>query len=192
MKIIRTLFDAKIAPLVEKKVVLAIGVFDGVHSGHRFLLKQTMNFAEKMKAVAVVYTFWPHPSHFYAKDQKKMITDNGQKFEILATLGLPYAVEQCFDGKFAAVSYENFIEFLKKKFRFLAGICVGSDFRFGHKREGNVFFLQKLCETANVALLVVDEFCIDGERVSSSKIRALLDEHNFTVANRLLGSKIFR
>ncbi|MDR0715622.1 MAG: adenylyltransferase/cytidyltransferase family protein, partial [Puniceicoccales bacterium] len=115
MKIIKTLFDAEIVPLIEEKIVLATGVFDGVHSGHRFLLKQAMNFAEKLEAVAAVYTFWPHPSHFYEKDQKKMIMDNGQKFEILATLGLPYAVEQCFDGKFAAVSYKNFIKFLKKK-----------------------------------------------------------------------------
>ncbi|MDR0715621.1 MAG: hypothetical protein LBF25_02525, partial [Puniceicoccales bacterium] len=124
---------------------------------------------------------------FLRKGSKKMIMDNGQKFENLATLGLLYVVEQHFDEKFVAVSYKNFIQFLKKKFRFLAGICVGSDFRFGHKREGNVFSLQKLCEAEDIALLVVDEFCIDGERVSSSKIRALLDEHNFTAANRLLG-----
>ncbi|MDR3273772.1 MAG: FAD synthetase family protein [Puniceicoccales bacterium] len=192
MKIIRTSFDEKVAELAEERVVLAIGVFDGVHVGHRFLLKRAAKFADEVEAVVAVYTFWPYPTHFYAKNWKEAIMPSERKFEILAGLGVHYAIEQCFDEKFAAISHKKFIDFLRKKFQFLSGICVGSDFKFGHNRAGDVLSLQKFCGDGNIALRVADEFCASGERVSSSRIRALIEGRDFIAANRLLGGEIFR
>jgi riboflavin kinase/FMN adenylyltransferase len=178
--------------LAEERVVLAIGMFNGVHIGHRFLLKWTAKFANELGAAAAVYTFWPYPAHFYARNQKKIIMPSERKFEIFADLGAHYTIDQCFDEEFAAISHENFFDFLKKKFQFLSGICVLSGFRFGPNRAGDISSLRKFCSEGSIAFRVVDEFCVDGERVSSSKIRALIEEFDFVAANRLLDGEVFR
>jgi riboflavin kinase/FMN adenylyltransferase len=187
MKVIGTSFDEEIAYLAGEKIVLAIGVFDGVHAGHRFLLKRAMELAGELGAVATVYTFWPYPTRFHASNRKKMIVSRGRKFEILATLGIQCVVEQCFDEDFARILAEDFTNFLKKKFKSLVGICVGPDFKFGHERRGDVHSLRESCGANGIILCVADEFSLDGDRVSSSKIRALLGSQNFSAANRLLG-----
>jgi riboflavin kinase/FMN adenylyltransferase len=189
MKIIRTSFDEEIAELAGRKVVLAIGVFDGVHVGHRFLLKQAVQFASSLEAAMVAYTFWPYPTHFYAKNPKKIILSRGRKFEILAALGVQFAVEQCFDARFSKILCGDFVDFLRGKFHHLAGICVGSDFKFGHNRMGDAIFLQKLCDGSNILFKEVPEFCLNSERVSSSQIRDLLEKCNFSIANELLGNE---
>lgn len=187
MKIIGTSFDEKIEELAKKRVVLAIGVFDGVHIGHRFLLEQAAMLAGKLGAIAAVYTFWPYPAHFYGRARKKMITSRERKFEILATLGIQCAIEQCFDENFAKILPENFISFLEQKFDSLVGICVGSNFKFGHERAGDTIHLGRLCSAHHLALQIVEEFSMGGEPVSSSRIRDLLDGQDFASAGELLG-----
>ncbi|MDR2721091.1 MAG: FAD synthetase family protein [Puniceicoccales bacterium] len=188
MKIIETLFDEKIMELAERKVVLAIGVFDGVHIGHRFLLKQMVALADELEAVPVAYTFWPYPTHFHAKNRKKMIISRERKFEILDACGIQCVVEQCFEENFAKILPEDFISFLKRKFNSLIGICVGSNFKFGHERTGDVtHHLKELCDANNLVLHIIDEILMGGEPVSSSRIRTLLDGQDFAFASELLG-----
>jgi riboflavin kinase/FMN adenylyltransferase len=191
MDIIRTTSDVPVAELAGVRVVLAIGVFDGVHAGHRFLFADVLDFAASAHALVAAYTFWPYPSHFYAKNPKKIIVSPGCKFELLASLGVQYAVEQRFDAGFAALSPGGFVELLSEKFDSLVAVCVGTDFKFGNGRSGDVAKLMELCGEIGVAVRIVNEFCVDGERVSSSKIRALIERHDFSAANRLLGDEIF-
>jgi riboflavin kinase/FMN adenylyltransferase len=191
MKIIRTLSDIPVAELGGIGVILVIGVFDGIHAGHRFLFRRAFDLAVLEQASVVAYTFWPYPSHFYAKNQKKIILSPECKFNLLASLGVQYVVEQRFDADFATLSPENFIDLLGRKFDSLISVCVGIDFRFGHNRTGDVIKLGKLCSEIGVVLQVVDEFCMNGKRVSSSTIRTLIDRRNFAAANELLGDEIF-
>jgi riboflavin kinase/FMN adenylyltransferase len=114
-----------------------------------------------------------------------------RKYEILATLGIWCVVEQRFDAEFAALPCGKFVTFLKKKFDSLVGLCVGPDFRFGHGRLGEVAVLRDLCDESGAILRVVEEFCVGGKRVSSSKIRKLIAADDFHAANRLLGSELF-
>jgi riboflavin kinase/FMN adenylyltransferase len=191
MNVIRTSSDAPVVELAGMGVVLVIGVFDGVHSGHRFLFERALNFAAGERASVVAYTFWPYPAHFYAKNSKKIILSPEYKFNLIASLGVRYVVEQRFDADFAVLTPEDFVELLEKKFDTIVAVCIGANFKFGHDRLGDAAKLKDLCGKVGIETLIIDEFCMDGERVSSSKIRTLIDGCDFAAANRLLGDGIF-
>lgn len=186
---IRTTSTSLIEQLKQKNIVLCIGVFDGVHIGHRFLIENTKSLAFELSAECAVYTFWPYPRHVYDQAQKMMIYSLERKYEVLEKLGVKHIIEQSFDPNFSKLTSENFVRHLLAQVPLLRGICVGADFRFGHGREGTISTLASLCTHYGIIFKPVDNLLASGEIVSSTRIRHLISIQNLSSAKSLLGEK---
>lgn len=191
MTLIHTSDDNVIPELIDRKIILAIGVFDGVHVGHRCLIKRAQKLARKFSAECVIYTFWPYPIHNYDNEEKKIIYSREHKYKVLSDLGIKYIVEQSFDAQFSTISADKFVPLLKRKFPYLFGICVGTDFKFGYARTGDIKSLKAKCCNLNISCECVEQCHIDGQRVSSTRIRELVEIYKLKEADKLLGVKFF-
>jgi riboflavin kinase/FMN adenylyltransferase len=155
---------------------VAVGEFDGVHRGHR----------EVMRGADTVLTFEPHPGAVVAPDSApKLLTSLAVKADLIAGLGVDELVVIPFDGAFAKRSPEDFIDGVLAGQLGAEQVSVGENFRFGHRARGDVALLraQDAFRTR-----VVDLVEIDGESISSTHIRGLLEAGDVERANVLLGS----
>jgi riboflavin kinase/FMN adenylyltransferase len=171
-----------------KKVCLAIGFFDGVHLGHQQIIRQTISDARQHDAVAVVLTFDRHPNSIVAPDRvPPLIYSLPQKLRAIGSLGAEALLLIQFDKKFREQTGEEFIRNLAREFGKIHSICVGADFVFGHKRSGNVALLKKLGAELNFLVHGLAAVSLDGEIVSSTRIRETIRTGNFDAASQMLG-----
>jgi riboflavin kinase / FMN adenylyltransferase len=185
MKVIQQL-NQQNAP--ERKVCLAIGVFDGVHLGHQQIIRQTINDARQHEAVALVVTFDKHPSTIVAPDRvPALIYSPAQKIRAIAAIGADALLEIPFDRPFSQQSGETFIRSLAKELGRIHSICVGADFVFGHQRSGNVSLLQRLGTELQFQVHGLAAIALDGQVVSSTRIREAIRAGNFDAASQMLG-----
>ncbi|HKH18885.1 MAG TPA: bifunctional riboflavin kinase/FAD synthetase [Solirubrobacteraceae bacterium] len=155
---------------------VAVGEFDGVHLGHR----------EVMRGADTVLTFEPHPQTVVSPDTApKLITSLEAKADLIAGLGVRELVVIPFDGAFASRSPQDFIDHVLVEQLGAERISVGENFRFGHRAKGDVALLraQDAFETRAVELVE-----LDGEIVSSTHIRGLIEGGVMDRANACLGS----
>jgi riboflavin kinase/FMN adenylyltransferase len=125
--------------LPSRPLHVAIGIFDGVHLGHRIVVESAVQSARICGGVSVVLTFSPHPSVLFRPDNPtRMILDLPAKLARLGALGVDAVVVQRFTREFAAVAAGDFVPLLKRHLPGLAGIYVGENFRFGKGRAGDV------------------------------------------------------
>ncbi len=167
------LSDVRPRPLHPRRV--AVGTFDGVHLGHR----------EVIRGADTVLTFEPHPTTVVRPGAApKLLTDPARKAQLIASLGVEELVVIEFDGAFAARSAQEFVDEVLVGALGATHVSVGENFRFGHKAQGDAELLQAddRFETRVVQLLE-----IDGEVVSSSHIRGLVLGGAIEYAGRLLG-----
>jgi riboflavin kinase/FMN adenylyltransferase len=169
---------------IDRPVVLAIGAFDGIHIGHQAVILAAKNEAQRFGGVAVVYSFWPHPSIILNRP-KKLILTREQKIERLKILAVDYFIEQCFSEAFSVIRAKDFVPLLQKKFHQLAGICVGENFKFGRGCEGDSWLLKDLFCDLNIRIQA--SVFLENQRVSSSHIRECLNGGHIDRANRMLG-----
>ncbi|MGE4372059.1 MAG: FAD synthetase [Xanthobacter sp.] len=159
--------------------VVTIGAFDGVHLAHQKLIAQAVAAARKLGVPAVVHTFAPAPRHFFGTAEPLMA--DGEKVRRLAALGADHVVVARFDDAYRRRPAAAFIADLER-----LGACevwVGSDFRFGAQGAGNVAELAR-----HVRVQVLEEVqCPAGERISSTRIRALRREGRCHEADHLQG-----
>ncbi len=171
-----------------RKVCLAIGVFDGVHLGHQQIIRQTIADARLHDAVALVITFDRHPNSVVAPDRvPPLIYSPSQKLRAIESLGADALLEIHFDRSFSEKSGETFIAELARDFGGIHSICVGADFVFGCKRSGNVDLLKKLGATLNFHVHGLAAVSLDGQVVSSTRIRETIRTGNFDAASQMLG-----
>jgi riboflavin kinase/FMN adenylyltransferase len=171
-----------------RKVCLAIGVFDGVHLGHQQIIRQTIADAHQHNAVAVVVTFDRHPNAVVAPDRvPPQIFSRSQKIRAIESLGADALLEIHFDKAFSEQTGETFIRGLAAGLGKIHSICVGADFVFGHKRSGNVSLLKKLGDEMNFQVHGLAAVALDGQVVSSTRIREQIREGNFDAASQMLG-----
>ncbi len=169
-------------------VHLAIGMFDGVHRGHRLVVESAIRSAAKSGGLAGVLTFWPHPSHLFKPDNPvPMILNSRMKLAELDKLRIDFVIEESFTTKFASIESHEFVAMLKSKIPGLASIHTGENWRFGKGRQGDVNLLVKLAIQAGIFAESLECLFIDGERVSSTRIRNALRAGRIEEANRLLG-----
>jgi riboflavin kinase / FMN adenylyltransferase len=169
-------------------VHLAIGVFDGLHLGHQEVIRQARVAAEQDGGTAVVVTFDPHPIRVLRPTESpRLLTSTRHKEIILLRLGIRHLLEIPFDAAFAAQTAESFVERLQAACQQLASISVGADWAFGKARQGNVQMLQALGEKHRFTVNGVPRVCIDGEAISSTRIRAAVEAGDFAQARQLLG-----
>lgn len=171
-----------------RRVCVAVGVFDGVHLGHQQVLRQTLADAQQCEGIPVAITFDRHPACVIAPAHApRMIYPLDKKMETIEALGFRHAYVIPFDEAFSRRTGEEFITSLVDGFRKLASICVGSAFTFGHRRSGNVALLQKLGIENDFQVHGLAAVSLDGEAVSSTRIRSAIAGGELDAAGQMLG-----
>jgi riboflavin kinase/FMN adenylyltransferase len=180
--------DVQGGPLCPQGSVVCIGAFDGLHLGHRALVRHAAGRARALGLPLAALSFEPLPREFFAGDAPppRLLLPRA-KFEGLRALGADVAGLLRFDARFASMSAEAFVrEVLAHRLQ-AREVWVGPGFRFGHRRAGDLSALQGLgAELGFVAGEIAPEL-LDGERVSSTRVRAALQAGDFALAARLLG-----
>ena len=168
--------------------VISIGNFDGVHCGHKRVLKEVVRRAQELKASAVAVTFDPHPLRILRPDSApKLITPLATKLELLKSTGLDAVLVIPFTMEFSRktpreVAQEIIVDRLRTK-----EVHEGANFHFGHKAEGTVERLAQFGRELGFHVEIYREMHIRGDAVSSSRIRQLLLDGNVSRAHALLG-----
>jgi len=171
-----------------RKVCLAIGVFDGVHLGHQQIIRQTVSDAHQHDALAVVVTFDRHPHAVVAPERvPPQIYAHAQKTRAIAALGVEAVLEIHFDRAFSEKTGELFVRELLRDLGKIHSICVGADFVFGHRRTGNVALLKVLGAELHFQVHGLAAVALDGQVVSSTRIREMIRTGNFDAASQMLG-----
>lgn len=172
--------------------VLTIGNFDGIHLGHRRLLGELVSDARRRDAEAVVITFDPHPRCILDPDNcPASLTTLDEKRDLLARLGVDRLVVLEFTRALSRWSAETFCTRLVAAFPGLCRLVVGYDFALGHGRRGNLAFLTAWGREHGVEVVAVEPVLLDGEPVSSSRVRRALATGDVAAAARLLGHPYF-
>jgi riboflavin kinase/FMN adenylyltransferase len=187
MRLIRNRPESRAGAFVPEPTVVAIGNFDAVHRGHQALVARCRELAGEMDRV-VVLTFEPLPPSFFSTDGgPARLTTVYSKLRLLCELGVDVTWMVRFDRRFASLTAREFCTtVLAGKLR-ARTVVVGQDFRFGAGAEGDVPQLQELGAELGFRVAVVPAVTEDGERISSSGVRAFLAEGNIEAANRWLG-----
>lgn len=185
------LSDASEAPWPGDRSVITIGAYDGVHVGHRAVIDQVRDRAAQMSAKSVVVTFDRHPASVVRPESApKLLSDAGQRLELLASTGVDATLVVGFDDERRHESAEEFVRKVLVEVLATRAVVVGEDFHFGHRREGNVALLRQLGARFDFEVFPVE--LIErpdgvGEPVSSTAIRRALAGGNVETAARLLG-----
>jgi riboflavin kinase/FMN adenylyltransferase len=171
-----------------RATALTIGNFDGVHLGHRALLERLRAVAGREGLLPAVLTFEPHPREFFSPQEAPVrLSTLREKLERLAEEGVAFSCVNRFDAGFAALSAQEFIERVLVGASRVGCLIVGDDFRFGAGREGNFAALCAAGERHAFRVERMESVTLDGERVSSSGVRAALAAGEMERAARLLG-----
>ena len=185
MKVIHT---AKELAAGTRKVCLTLGFFDGVHLGHQQLVHQTIADAQRLDAISLVVTFDQHPNVIVAPDHVPLrLYSLSQKIRTLDSLGAEAMLLLPFDRAFSEQSGETFIRSLARDLGRIQSICVGADFVFGHKRSGNVALLNRLGAELGFVVHGISAVALDGQVVSSTRIREKVRTGDFDSASQMLG-----
>jgi riboflavin kinase/FMN adenylyltransferase len=166
--------------------VVAIGVFDGVHLGHRALLSALARLAHQTKATPIALTFRNHPEDVLAGGPRvPFLLEREASFRLLKKYGAEKVYLIPFTKAFAKRSAENFVNWMCDRFD-LKGVVVGTDFRFGKGAEGDAEYLRREGLKRGFKVVAVTPIKVGGVRVSSNRIRQSLQEGRLDEANRLL------
>lgn len=169
-------------------VFLAIGVFDGVHLGHKAVIEHALEDAKKAGGTAVVVTFDPHPMRTLRPDHApRLLTSTPHKIRLIRDLGITHLLVIHFDEAFAATTAEDFIMSLHDACKPLRGICVGHQWLFGKNRTGNLDMLKTWGDKLGFDEVGVHAVKVDDEVVSSTLIRAKVEAGELRDAARFLG-----
>jgi riboflavin kinase/FMN adenylyltransferase len=169
--------------------VAAIGNFDAIHVGHKLILERVVARAAELSAPAVVITFDPHPAAVLRPEMPTPIrlTTQEQKEKLLADLGVSVLLVVRFTPELARTPAAQFVrDFLGTRLR-LKGVYVGSGFRFGHGRQGDLGLLEEIGRELGFTALGVPEVVYRGERISTSRIRQAVSEGKIEDAREMLG-----
>ena len=169
--------------------VAAIGNFDAIHSGHRAILEQVVKRAAELSAPPIVLTFDPHPAAILRPEMPVPVrlTTPEQKEKLLNELGIAVLLVVRFTPELARTPAEPFVrDFLATRLK-LKGIYVGSGFRFGHGRQGNLALLQEMGRELGFTAEGFQEVLYRGERISTSRIRQAIGEGRVEEAREMLG-----
>ena len=185
VKLIRGLHNLKPE---HRGCVATIGNFDGVHLGHQRVLGQLAEKVSELHLPTVVIVFEPQPGENFGSDQAPpRLTRFREKLEALSRYSVDRVLCLPFNASLAALSADDFIQRVLIDGLGLRYLVVGDDFRFGHGRDGDFARLRAAGERNGFDVVNMHTFAIDGERVSSTRIRTALADGDLDAAARLLG-----
>jgi riboflavin kinase / FMN adenylyltransferase len=167
--------------------VVAIGVFDGVHIGHRAVLQRVVEEARARDALAVVVTFDPHPAKVVGRPVPRTLTNLHRRAQLFADIGIDRMFVLQFSREISEWSPEEFVQRLLVDTLHATHVIVGENFRFGHKQAGDVKVLADIGAHAGFTVDPVRLLAGDSEPVSSTWIRTRIDEGEVAAAARGLG-----
>ncbi len=171
----------------DKETLVTVGVFDGVHLGHKHLISQLVGKAEQENSLSAVVTFRQHPQEVLHPDVKlPFLTDLAEREKLLKNEGVDIIVPITFTAETSRLSARDFTSLLKK-YLHMRGMVIGPDFALGRKREGSADALCELGREMGFSVTVVPPVVIDGEVVSSTAIRQALSDGDVAKARRLAG-----
>ncbi len=184
----RPVEDTEKARREGRGTVIAIGNFDGIHLGHQRVLAYCIALAKETGAVATAVTFEPPPLKVLRPEGAPLrISTNQQRTAWFEALGVEAAVILPFTIELARLSPEDFVEEILLRQLQVRAVVVGENFRFGHRQAGDVRFLREMGMRNGFAVIVHEPVMLDGEAVSSTRIRKLIAEGDVTRAARMLG-----
>ncbi len=173
--------------LPKKDMLLTIGVFDGVHLGHKHLISQLKELARERDLLSGVVTFRQHPQEVVSPQTKlPFLTSLTQRVNLLKGEGVDAVIALSFNRELAQLGAAQFISLLKKCIR-MQGLVIGPDFALGQNREGNTNTLGTLGQALNFSVTVIPPVMINGEVVSSTTIRKALAEGEMGKVRNMLG-----
>jgi len=185
MELIRGLHNLKSE---HRGCVATIGNFDGVHLGHQAVLGQLAEAAGRLNLPTVVITFEPQPQEYFgAAADAPRLTRLREKVIALRRYSVDRVVCLPFNRTFAELSAEEFIKRLLVDGLGVKYLVVGDDFRFGYKRVGDYAMLKQAGERFGFQVVSMHSFQVDGERVSSTRLRQALAKGEMRTAQKLLG-----
>lgn len=171
--------------VAKEESVIALGNFDGVHRGHIELIKKAIEDAKKLNIKSSLLLFNEHTDNLVKVGKKEIITTNKTKFEILENLGVDIIYLINFTKEFMSYSPIMFLkDFLAYNLK-IKGVVVGYDYTYGYKKSGDVDFLNKN-KSLFKSIHVIEQVSYEGEKISSSRIRSLIEEGRVKEANNLL------
>ncbi|GIJ96187.1 riboflavin biosynthesis protein [Capnocytophaga stomatis] len=172
----------------EKGSVITIGTFDGVHLGHRKIIKKLVETAKNQDLLTTVFTFFPHPRMVVQQDNNlKLIHTLDEKKQVLESLGINLLVICPFDDSFSKMSAEAFVEDLLVKRLKAKKIIIGYDHRFGRNRTADISDMRKFGEKYGFEVEEIPAQEVNEVSISSTKIRNAISEGNVKTAWEYLG-----
>ncbi len=184
---------------IDQKLCLTIGNFDGIHKGHREIIKNLIQQTKTYNLKSAILSFTPHPKIYFKKQKNFMINSQSKKKEILKDLGLDYLIDLHFNNKFTQLSHNEFEEKILFEKLNTKRILIGKDFRYGNQRKGKIETLKIFCDKNKIELdeigLILNDF--NSNKISSSEIRKNLRagkielvnndlKRNFSVAGKVI------
>ena len=169
--------------------VVTIGNFDGVHLGHQHLVEKTVAFAKAFSSPSMVITFEPHPFEFFEGENLSIprLTRFREKFCALSSCGIDYVLIIEFNQEVASISASDFVKNILHDILHVQHVIVGDDFHFGYKRLGDFTLLKTMGKVYQFTVEALLTVLLEGERISSSRIRQALLLGDQALAKRLLG-----
>jgi riboflavin kinase/FMN adenylyltransferase len=184
---VRILRNLHHVPESLRRGAVAIGNFDGVHVGHARIAARLVASARQLGKAAVVFTFDPHPVRILRPHKAPPpLTWTDRKAALLAELGVDAVVAYPTDEALLRLDAREFFDEMIRRRLDARAIVEGANFLFGRGRQGNVELLRQFCREAGIQVEVVEPVQIDGEVVSSSRVRALIAGGDVDPARRML------
>jgi len=170
-------------------VFVVVGVFDGLHLGHAYLLEHLVSEAAARDAKPTVITFDHHPDEILTGHAPPLLLDPQERLERLETAGVAVTVVQPFDEALRRTPYDAFVEQIRTRVA-LAGFLMTPDAAFGFERQGTPAALTELAARDGFEVVVVPPFTLDDEDIRSSAIRTAIADGDLGGAARLLGRPV--
>lgn len=173
---------------MRKKTVVAIGVFDGVHLGHRKILESAVKIAKEMRAQAAAITFNPHPASVLTPENAPpSLISFKHRLRLMRSIGIKRCVVINFTKRFAKTAPESFVKNILVNKLNAGWVVIGEDFSFGRQRQAGCDFLKKEGKRFGFAVMPVKIVRYKGHPISSSLIRHCIRKGSLAFAKRLLG-----
>src|SRR5438552_6355276 len=173
---------------IARPTVLTLGVFDGLHLGHQLIMQTVVERARSIGAVPTVITFEPHPrAVLHPESAPPLLQTFDQKIEALGVLGIEQTIVIHFDKGFAQIRAEDFLRDVIVDRLHAKEVYLGRGFAFGHNREGHIELLRSVSKQLGFFADEVPEVRLRERRVSSTRIRELLNQGRVNLARRMMG-----
>lgn len=169
-----------------EKCVVALGNFDGLHLAHMAIIDNCVREARKRRIKSAVLFFFEHTQNITDKKQVRLISDASSKLKLVEKAGVDIVFMRHFNKEFMELSPCEFVDFLKRELN-ASVVCVGYDYRFGHKAEGDIVLLKNLCADCGIDVFITDEIDFNGIPVKSTVIRKHIEAGSIEQANAMLG-----